>query len=116
MRRFIPARGLSRHANNPPASAVFRTGLWAKVHTFPEPEKRMSGGWGGIRTHDTLARMAVFKTAAFSRSATHPALSPPNPITPSARGRARNDQRGAQRSERGRSDQRGESTITIWRF
>jgi hypothetical protein len=29
-------------------------------------------GWGGIRTHDTLARMAVFKTAALNRSATHP--------------------------------------------
>jgi hypothetical protein len=31
-----------------------------------------AGGWGGIRTHGTLARTAVFKTAAFNRSATHP--------------------------------------------
>jgi hypothetical protein len=31
-----------------------------------------NGGWGGIRTHGTLARTAVFKTAAFNRSATHP--------------------------------------------
>ena len=30
------------------------------------------GGWGGIRTHGTLARTAVFKTAAFNHSATHP--------------------------------------------
>jgi hypothetical protein len=30
------------------------------------------GGWGGIRTHGTLTRTAVFKTAAFNRSATHP--------------------------------------------
>ena len=34
------------------------------------------GGWGGIRTHDTLARMAVFKTAALNRSATHPTTRP----------------------------------------
>jgi hypothetical protein len=33
---------------------------------------RGTGGWGGIRTHGTLARTAVFKTAAFNRSATHP--------------------------------------------
>ena len=31
-----------------------------------------NGGWGGIRTHETLTRLAVFKTAAFNRSATHP--------------------------------------------
>tara|TARA_Y100000034_G_C6741499_1_gene329047 strand:+ start:336 stop:515 length:180 start_codon:yes stop_codon:yes gene_type:complete len=31
-----------------------------------------NGGWGGIRTHDGLAPMPVFKTGAFNRSATHP--------------------------------------------
>src|SRR5262245_49972356 len=31
-----------------------------------------AGGEGGIRTHDTVAGTAVFKTAAFSRSATSP--------------------------------------------
>jgi hypothetical protein len=31
-----------------------------------------SGGWGGIRTHETLAGLPVFKTGAFNRSATHP--------------------------------------------
>ena len=30
------------------------------------------GGWGGIRTHETVPRLAVFKTAAFNHSATHP--------------------------------------------
>jgi hypothetical protein len=30
------------------------------------------GGWGGIRTHGTLARTPVFKTGAFNHSATHP--------------------------------------------
>ena len=30
------------------------------------------GGRGGIRTHETLARLLVFKTSAFNRSATRP--------------------------------------------
>jgi hypothetical protein len=32
----------------------------------------VSGGWGGIRTLETLARLPVFKTGAFNHSATHP--------------------------------------------
>ena len=32
------------------------------------------GGWGGIRTHETLSRLPVFKTGAFNRSATSPFL------------------------------------------
>ena len=35
---------------------------------------RISGGWGGIRTPETLARLPVFKTGAFNHSATHPSL------------------------------------------
>lgn len=31
-----------------------------------------AGGWGGIRTPETLAGLPVFKTGAFNRSATHP--------------------------------------------
>ena len=31
-----------------------------------------SGGWGGIRTHGTVARTPVFKTGALNHSATHP--------------------------------------------
>ena len=32
----------------------------------------LDGGWGGIRTHGTLAGTPVFKTGALNRSATHP--------------------------------------------
>ena len=38
----------------------------------PSAPRRETGGWGGIRTHGTLTRTAVFKTAALNRSATHP--------------------------------------------
>jgi hypothetical protein len=34
---------------------------------------RLVGGGGGIRTHETLSGLTVFKTAAFDRSATPPA-------------------------------------------
>ena len=34
--------------------------------------KGVPGGRGGIRTHEELAPLAVFKTAAFNRSATRP--------------------------------------------
>lgn len=34
----------------------------------------LSGGEGGIRTHGTLPRTAVFKTAAFNHSATSPSV------------------------------------------
>jgi hypothetical protein len=30
------------------------------------------GGWGGIRTHERLAPLPVFKTGVFNRSTTHP--------------------------------------------
>ena len=33
----------------------------------------ITGGWGGIRTHETVSRLPVFKTGAFNHSATHPA-------------------------------------------
>ena len=36
--------------------------------------ERRRHGWGGIRTHETVARLPVFKTGALNRSATHPAL------------------------------------------
>ena len=32
----------------------------------------IDGGWGGIRTHGSLARSPDFKSGAFNRSATHP--------------------------------------------
>ena len=31
-----------------------------------------SGGWGGIRTHETREGLPVFKTGVFNRSTTHP--------------------------------------------
>ena len=31
-----------------------------------------NSGWGGIRTHERLSPLPVFKTGAFNRSATHP--------------------------------------------
>ena len=34
--------------------------------------KKEDGGGGGIRTHETLSRLPVFKTGAFNRSATPP--------------------------------------------
>ena len=37
-----------------------------------EELSKWSGGWGGIRTHEGLAPLPVFKTGAFDRSATHP--------------------------------------------
>jgi hypothetical protein len=33
-----------------------------------------NGGKGGIRTHERVTPLAVFKTAAFNRSATFPAI------------------------------------------
>jgi hypothetical protein len=39
------------------------------------PSSRRHGGWGGIRTLETVARLPVFKTGAFNHSATHPACS-----------------------------------------
>jgi hypothetical protein len=39
------------------------------------------GGGGGIRTHETLSGLTVFKTAAFNRSATPPKLTACNIVT-----------------------------------
>ena len=36
------------------------------------PGKMASGGWGGIRTHETREGLPVFKTGVFNRSTTHP--------------------------------------------
>ena len=35
------------------------------------------GGGGGIRTHETVARLPVFKTGAFNHSATPPDIARP---------------------------------------
>ena len=42
-------------------------------HTKKEPSRTLlNGGEGGIRTHGTLARSTVFKTAPINRSGTSP--------------------------------------------
>ena len=46
-----------------------REHFWQKIS---DPKFLENGGWGGIRTHETLSRLPVFKTGAFNRSATHP--------------------------------------------
>jgi hypothetical protein len=45
------------------------------------PMRTVTGGRGGIRTHETVARLPVFKTGAFNHSATLPwiTLCPPDP-------------------------------------
>ncbi len=40
-------------------------------HSRQHVQEKKSG-WAGIRTQGTLSRTAVFKTAAFVHSATHP--------------------------------------------
>ena len=39
---------------------------------FRNGKERVGGGGGGIRTHETLSRLPVFKTGAFNHSATPP--------------------------------------------
>ena len=43
-----------------------------RIITIIQNVKPIAGGWGGIRTLETLARLPVFKTGAFNHSATHP--------------------------------------------
>ena len=68
---FIPG-------NNPAGPDRNRTNPDGAAHVSVVFEVLMDGvglrggGWGEIRTHGTLTRTAVFKTAALNRSATHP--------------------------------------------
>src|SRR3990167_1228320 len=52
----------------PPILMPFNYRFVLKASSF----RSENGGWGGIRTHETLSRLPVFKTGAFNRSATHP--------------------------------------------
>jgi hypothetical protein len=52
-----------------------RTGVRSPLRN--PPAKRglaapFAGGWGGIRTPETVSGLPVFKTGALNRSATHP--------------------------------------------
>lgn len=42
------------------------------INWFQSVNRGVYGGGGGIRTHETVARLPVFKTGAFNRSATPP--------------------------------------------
>ena len=46
-------------------------GLDSKIRRFRALQD-LTGGEGGIRTHDTLARIPVFETGTFNRSDTSP--------------------------------------------
>jgi hypothetical protein len=45
------------------------------------PVNVVHGGGGGIRTHEALSSLAVFKTAGFNRSPTPPRLNTRNIVT-----------------------------------
>jgi hypothetical protein len=46
----------------------------ARPSVAPTPAASKIGGGGGIRTHEGLSSLPVFKTGAFNRSATPPGL------------------------------------------
>ena len=54
------------------AKAHFKHGRRSKSYVQQRHDFEGYGGEGGIRTHDGLAPMPVFKTGAFNRSATSP--------------------------------------------
>src|SRR5262245_13437251 len=54
------------------AIGASRTSLFDVPSFALEAPRKPDGGEGGIRTLEALARLAVFKTAAFDRSATSP--------------------------------------------
>ncbi len=66
-----PKNSFSNHFTNSPSCRTFWMNLLAFFMKMNFGECG-SGGWGGIRTHETLSRLPVFKTGAFNRSATHP--------------------------------------------
>ena len=46
--------------------------LFVKISIKNNQVSKEIGGEGGIRTHDTIARMPVFETGPFNHSGTHP--------------------------------------------
>ena len=70
---FEPAVPFPTHALSKRVPSATQTPLRESVFIQQEAQAAMSdGGEGGIRTPDALARMPVFETGAFSRSATSP--------------------------------------------
>ena len=85
----LPAPFLPRMATDPPAARSgpaarqgdrgFRPGPLSLRHAGGLPmtlPRQASGGSGGIRTHERLSPLLVFKTSAFNHSATLPASGP----------------------------------------
>ncbi len=62
--RFFGNEGKSQRPDVPVTPSPDRATRWGIV--------RAAGGEGGIRTHDTLARIPVFETGTFNRSVTSP--------------------------------------------
>src|SRR6185503_21358619 len=56
-----------------PLIGLIEVNRHGRFHLSHEARAQFSGG-GGIRTHGSLAASAVFKTAAFDRSATPPCV------------------------------------------
>ena len=65
--RHRPARNRTTRLEPSTAQGVMRCPA-STCRTLQKPQ----GGWGGIRTHERLSPLPVFKTGAFNRSATHP--------------------------------------------
>jgi hypothetical protein len=66
-----PAKGRARQAQEAAGGRAPLIMLGREDHSGP-PGPLFLGGWGGIRTHEGVAPLPVFKTGAFNRSATHP--------------------------------------------
>ena len=72
--RHTPARCTRQQSPYAPRGAsgdTLRTG-GLRVACHPKPVRAKGGGRGGIRTHETLAGLPVFKTGALNHSATLP--------------------------------------------
>jgi hypothetical protein len=57
--------------SNPRYALTAYNGL-ANRRLQPLGQLSKNGGWGGIRTHEGVTPLPVFKTGAFNLSATHP--------------------------------------------
>ncbi len=73
----MPARERLSHQKSASADlAAVKSNLWPRGRGRPNAKVTanlsFSGGGGGIRTHERLTPLPVFKTGAFNRSATPP--------------------------------------------
>ena len=82
-----PPPGDCRVAVGPAATRLATTLRAAAVGRQRHHGGTVSGGEGGIRTHGTVSGSAVFKTAAFNRSATSPARADSSALQRSQPGR-----------------------------